>query len=162
MLHRTWLAPLSLTACLAAAAEAQGPPLTAALDSGTIARLTWRADGREQVQLLRRLDATSDSVRYCRAPSSGCGPGSVNPVRTRATTALDRVEVRHGNHVRRGALWGAALGAIIGAFGVAIQGISDSPVSTGRHVAAFTIPFAFSTGFGALIGTGGHDWKPAP
>jgi hypothetical protein len=162
MQRRTWLTPVALTVALASAAHAQGPRLTAALDSGTIARLTWRAAGREQVQLLQRLDATSDSVRYCRAPSSGCGPGSVNPVRTRSTTALERVELRHGNHARQGALWGAAVGAMIGAFGVAIQGISDSPVSASRKVGAFAIPFAFCTGVGALIGTSGHDWTPAP
>ena len=158
-----WIA--GLVSCLAVPARAQGPALAVTLDSGTVARLTWDGSGREQVReqvrLLAPLAATSDSVRFCRYPSSGCGPGSVNPVQVRGTRALRQVEVRHGNHVLRGALWGAGIGILAGGFALSFNELGDTRVGTGTQVLQFTLTLATFTGVGALLGSGGHDWAPA-
>ena len=154
-----WIAAVATG--VATPARAQGPTMAVRLDSGTVARLTWDGRKREQVQLLAPLAATSDSVRYCRYPSSDCGLGSVNPVQVRATRALRQVEVRHGNHVLRGALWGAGIGALAGGFALSFNGLSDTRVSTSTQVLQFTLPFLSMTGIGALLGSGGHDWAPA-
>ncbi|HET6343835.1 MAG TPA: hypothetical protein VFH51_02835 [Myxococcota bacterium] len=156
-------AVVGLGLCLVAAQplQAQGPPIRLPLDSGTVARLTWRADGRQQVQLVSSLGPTSDSVRYCTYPSSGCGPGSVNPVQVRPTAALAGIEVRHGNHVRRGALWGAAVGIFMTAYGLTWMANAESKPSTGRQIGISTLMLGGSIGVGALLGSGGHDWVPA-
>jgi len=144
----------------------QGPrartlPISITLDSGTVARLTWRGDGRQQVQLVSTLARASDSVRYCRYPSSACGAGSVNPVQTRPVTALERIELRHGNHVRRGALWGAAVGVFLTAYAMSWMANAESHVSPSAQVGASALLLGGSIGVGALLGSGGHDWVPA-
>ncbi len=159
LIHCGWIVLLGIV--VAAPVHAQRPAPLGGLDSGTVARLTWQPGDREQVLLLSRLSPASDSVHYCHYPSSGCGLGSVNPVRARALRELAQVEIRHGNHALRGALWGAAAGVFVGALALSLDGLSDSPVSTGTQVAQFTISLVSTAVFGALLGSGGHDWAPA-
>ena len=155
------LVTIGCCALLAQALWSQGPPIRTTVDSGTVARLTWRGDGRQQVQLVTALAPASDSVRYCVYPSSGCGPGSVNPVQARPVTTLERIEVRHGNHVRRGALWGAAVGVFLTAYGLSWMANAESHVSPARQVGVSALMLGGSIGVGALLGSGGHDWVPA-
>ena len=155
------LVTIGCCALLAQALWSQGPPIRVPLDSGTVARLTWRADGRQQVQLVAALAPASDSVRFCAYPSSGCGPGSVNPIQVRPITALEGIEVRHGNHVRRGALWGAAVGFFLTAYSLSWMADAESHVSTARKVGVSAVMLGGSIGVGALLGSGGHDWVPA-
>jgi hypothetical protein len=136
-------------------------PISVTLDSGTVARLTWRGDGRQQVQLVTALAPASESIRYCRYPSFACGAGSVNPVQTRPVIALERIEVRHGNHVRRGALWGAAVGILLTAYGVSWMDDAESRVSPASQVGISALMLGGSIGVGALLGSGGHDWVTA-
>ena len=158
-------APALLTIGLCAGAtpglrsqEPPTPPISVTLDSGTVARLTWHDDGRQQVQLVTALVPASDSIRYCRYPSSACGAGSVNPVQARPVTALERIEIRHGNHVRRGALWGAAVGVFLTAYGLSWMGDAESHVSPASQVGVSALMLGGSIGVGALLGSGGHDW----
>jgi hypothetical protein len=84
-------------------------------------------------------------------------------VRTRPAGDVVRVEVRGRNHVRRGALIGAGAGLALGAFGVAMSGLSDAPApSGGTKLLAVALMLGSSIGVGALVGSGSHDWVPAP
>jgi hypothetical protein len=79
----------------------------------------------------------------------------------RPVTALEGIEVRHGNHVRRGALWGAAVGIFLTAYGLAWMADAESHPSTARKLGISAVMLGGSIGVGALLGSGGHDWMPA-
>lgn len=161
MWRRTIGLAITLSMLVAGAAHAQGAPLRITLDSGTVARLSWQGDTRQQVLLTSDFAPTSDSVRFCRYPASGCGSGSVNPIQTRPATSLRTVEVRRGNHVFRGALWGAAVGVFLTAYDLAWIAADERHPSTGRTVGIVALTLGGSIGFGALLGSGGHDWVAA-
>jgi hypothetical protein len=161
--HWAIVAATLLVTTLVTPAAAQGPPLSIGLDSGTVARIVWRSDSPEEVQLVAPLGPASDSVRTCHHPSSGCGPGSVNPVRTRSAGDVVRVEVHGRNHVRRGALIGAGVGLVFGLYANAMSGLSDGPPpSNGTRLLTVAGAMVIYSGLGALLGSGGHDWVPAP
>ncbi|HEU4700526.1 MAG TPA: hypothetical protein VFS40_15180 [Gemmatimonadales bacterium] len=144
------------------ALHAQGASRRQPLDSGAVARLTWRADGRQEVRLVAPLGPVTDSVRFCRMPASGCGAGSVNPVQVRSTRDLAGVEVPRGSHLLAGAATGALVGVLFSAYIIAALNADDTHPSTGRKLVGIGFAFGVPTVIGAMIGSGGHGWAPAP
>ena len=153
----------TLCVSLPGTALAQGPLFGVTLDSGTVARVTWRNDGVQRVRLLEDLTPTSEALHYCHYPSSGCGPGSVNPARVRPIGSVERLELRGRNHAARGALWGAGVGVVLAALTLSLRGLADAPApGLATTALAAGLVFGSSVGIGALIGTGSYEWEPLP
>jgi hypothetical protein len=82
---------------------------------------------------------------------------------SRPVTELTRLDVRHGTTARRGALTGAAAGAVGGLLFLLGQALRDAPaMSTGQQVAAVAASTVAWGGIGALIGAAGDNWEPVP
>lgn len=141
---------------------AQGVPGPVLLDSGTVVRLHWPG-GHEKGRLLAAFGREAVAVRYCRYPSPVCGESTLNPPRTRAAQDLTRVEVRRGSRTRRGALIGAAVGALGGLVYLLGSGFGDGPaLSTREQVLSVALLAGTWSGIGAFVGSMSDDWKAVP
>ncbi len=153
---------LLLGSLAAAPLIAQEPPQGLSLDSGTVVRLHWR-DHVERARLLAPLEPNSTEVRYCRYPGPVCGGSTLNPPRTRPASELTRLDLRRGSRTGRGALIGAAAGAVGGLIVLVGHGLSDQPAPSKRVQVLTVLSLAgIGSGFGALVGSASDDWARAP
>jgi hypothetical protein len=98
-------------------------------------------------------------ARYCGYPASSCG-SALNPVRARSLSDLNRLDIRHGSQIARGALLGAAGGLAGGLLIILGYGLSDRiPPSAGEQVLIVGGVTLVWTGLGALIGASLDNWK---
>lgn len=154
-----------LTACAAAApaARAQDLPLTVPLDSGRLVRLHLDDGTVVRGRLLRPLAPGSPEVTFCRYPAPPCR--SVEPPRAVRLDAslVAALEVNRGTRLWRGVAIGAGIGAALGWLtGYLYNGLCDSP-GCGGPVAGWVMLGAIQFGaWGALFGSQGVVWGPAP
>ena len=129
------------------------------LDSGAVVQFHWQ-DGSEKARLLESLGPASSQARYCRYPAPSCG-SELNPARARSLSDLDRLDIRQGSRVGRGALVGGAAGLAGSLLLILGESLSDRPKSDDipRVVFVGTITVVWA-GLGALIGASLDNWKP--
>ena len=145
----------------AASVAAQAAPLADPLPAGAVVRLTWRGTAPIRARLLAPLPPTSAVVVYCRYPAPDCAGPSPRDTVQQPTAGLERVELRRGTQVRRGAVIGAlagAAGALVVLVGTAEQRRAGE---SGRAVALVIGTGLLWGGFGALIGSGHDRWAAA-
>ena len=130
------------------------------LDSGTVVRFHWQ-NGSEKARLLAPLGPASPDARYCRYPALSCG-SDINPARARSLSDLQRLDIRRGSQVGRGALVGGAAGLAGSLLIILGQSLSDRPADDIPPVAFVGTITVVWTGFGALIGASLDNWKAVP
>jgi hypothetical protein len=125
------------------------------IDSGKVIR--FQASGVvARGRLLAPLAVSSDSVVYCRFPGPPCLP----PIEARQVghlrlASLDHLDVQVGNHARKGAWIGGAVGTIFTFLAVAAQGLCEYDCLSDTELAfRAAISVATWSGIGALIGSG--------
>jgi hypothetical protein len=120
-------------------------------------------DGQEKGLLLAPFDSGSALVRYCRYPSPACGESTLNPPRSRPTTDLTRIEVRRGSRTGRGALIGAAFGALGGLVVLYGRGFGDAPATNSSEQVGTVVALAATWALvGGLIGAMSDKWEEVP
>ena len=129
------------------------------IERGAPVRLGLRRGVVERGWLAAPFLPGATSIAYCRSPFPACPPADGNPVVTRPTVNLIRLDVRRGNTLKGALLGGGAVLAIIFA-GRAVFSDRDAPapLTRGRALGMITL-----VGVGALAGSQlATGWESVP
>lgn len=162
MTTRTRLLLLAACALLPLRLDAQAPPITETVDSGTLIRMHSATGETTRGRLLHPLTPATTLLTACRYPGPPCTamPDSTALLQV-PMASLVRIDRQRGSHWARGAgiggLAGAALGLLVGA---TINGFCDDPSGCGPDTGVYALVGAAGFGvLGGLIGDGSPTWR---
>jgi hypothetical protein len=164
MARRAGVLFLCLCAPTAGVLAAQGSPVPASIDSGTLIRMHQAEGAPIRGRLLRPLDSTSTLVQFCRYPAPRCTSESAPAAFGKLPVeSIVRVDVQRGSRWATGAVIGGVIGGVLGGLlGAVVNGLCESADGCGPSTAGYiTIGAIGFGGFGALFGSAFPKWREA-
>ena len=152
---------LVLLASLGSLAEAQGPPLTQTLDSGTLERVRLDSGSTLRGRLVTTLEPGAQQLQLCLYPGRDCSGAADSRVRGIEMSAITRLEVSAGSRWRTGALIGGILGIAAGGLAYGLDSDTDAGSGPAGPAAVYYIRGTLGGAlWGALFGAGFDAWRP--